>query len=522
MRFSIYGRKSVYSDKSDSVDNQFRMCHDYINYRFHNQIESIEQYSDEDYTGANTNRPDLKRLLEDIKIGCTDALVVYQLDRLSRNVRDFSNIYSLLEEHNIMFISIKENIDTTTPIGKAMMYVTVVFAQMERETIAARVTDNMIGLVKKGYWTGGNPPYGYLRENIIINGKKHVTIVPDPEGVAYVTWIFDTFLDNNYSLQRMETAFRKQGIKTRSGAFFSTTQLYKILTMPFCVEATPEVYDFFAAKGCKMSPDSPRDKWDGSVGVMVYGRSTNKNHKHQFQPPEKWLVTLGIHKPWLTAEKWLAVQAKFGQNKFDKTMKYDVPLLKGVLRCSCGSIMCVSRKRKIDGVSSWYYCLRRTRQGVDACNRVQIKIEILDNKVLEIFRNIEHDPSIIYKFVRNTPENLGPDLKTIASKITSCEAKIGRLAGSLALAENSSVTKYIVAEMERLDLDLQALKRERNIAVTEERKRTATQKSTHEKIIEITKFIRGLEGFSPEERNNIVKDVLKECIWDGKELSAVL
>lgn len=205
MRFSIYGRKSVYSDKSDSVDNQFRMCHDYINYCFHNQIESIEQYSDEDYTGANTNRPDLKRLLEDIKIGCTDALVVYQLDRLSRNVRDFSNIYSLLEEHNIMFISIKENIDTTTPIGKAMMYVTVVFTQMERETIAARVTDNMIGLVKKGYWTGGNPPYGYLRENIIVNGKKHVTIVPDPEGVAYVTWIFDTFLDNNYSLQRMET-----------------------------------------------------------------------------------------------------------------------------------------------------------------------------------------------------------------------------------------------------------------------------------------------------------------------------
>lgn len=88
--------------------------------------------------------------------------------------------------------------------------------------------------------------------------------------------------------------------------------------MPFCAEATLEVYDFFAAKGCKISPDSPRDKW---------------------------LVTLGIHKPWLTAEKWLAVQAKFGQNKFDKTMKYDVPLLKGILRCSCGSIMCPGNEK---------------------------------------------------------------------------------------------------------------------------------------------------------------------------------
>lgn len=522
MRFSIYGRKSVYSDKSDSVDNQFRMCRDYINYRFQNQIDSVEQYSDEDYTGANTNRPDLNRLLEDIKTGCTDALVVYQLDRLSRNVRDFSNIYSLLEEHNVMFISIKENIDTTTPIGKAMMYVTVVFAQMERETIAARVTDNMIGLVKKGYWTGGNPPYGYLRETITVNGKKHVTIVPDPEGVAYVTWIFDTFLDNNYSLQRMETAFRKQGIKTRSGAFFSTTQLHKILTMPFCVEATPEIYDFFAAKGCKMSPDSPRESWDGTMGVMVYGRSTNKNHKHQLQPPEKWLVCLGVHKPWMPAEKWLAVQSRFSENKFDKTMKYDIPLLKGVLRCSCGSIMSVSRKKKINGVSSWYYCIRRTRQGVEACNRSHIKIEVLDNKVIETFRSIEHDPSLVYKFVCNTPENDGPDLKAIVNKIASCETKIGRLAASLALTENSAASKYIIAEMERLDLDLQALKRERNLAVTEARKHNAAQKTADEKAKEIAKFIHGLEGFSSEERNSIIKDVLKECIWDGQELSIVL
>lgn len=94
-------------------------------------------------------RGDLQRMLSFIKGGFCDVLVVYQLDRLSRDVRDFANIYALLEEHGVMFISIKENIDTTTPIGRAMMYVTVVFAQMERETIAARVTDNMLGLAKR-------------------------------------------------------------------------------------------------------------------------------------------------------------------------------------------------------------------------------------------------------------------------------------------------------------------------------------------------------------------------------------
>ena len=152
MRFATYGRKSVYSDKSDSVYNQERMCREYADFRFKGQVESFESYSDEGFTGANTNRPGLKRLLMDIEDGLVDALIVYQLDRLSRDVRDFSNIYAALEEKHVMFISIKENIDTNTPIGKAMMFITATFAQMERETIAARVVDNLTGLAKSGFW----------------------------------------------------------------------------------------------------------------------------------------------------------------------------------------------------------------------------------------------------------------------------------------------------------------------------------------------------------------------------------
>ncbi len=523
MLFGIYGRKSVYSDKSDSVDNQHRMCNDYINTHFStDKVDSITLYSDEDHTGANTNRPDLQRLLEDIKNGLINVLVVYQLDRISRDVRDFSNIYALLEEHHVMFISIKENIDTTTPIGRAMMYVTVVFAQMERETIATRVRDNMVGLAKKGLWAGGKPPYGYLRKNIIINGKKHVTIEPDPEGSAYDMWIYDTFLENNYSLQSMETVFRKQGIKTKNDAYFSTTQLYKILTMPYCVEATPEVYDYFATKGCQIDPDSPREKWDGSVGVMVYGRSTEFNKKHQLQPPEKWLVCLGIHKPFMPAAKWLAVQERFARNKFEKTPKYDIPLLKGVLRCSCGSAMLVSRKKKTNGdVSSWYYCLRRMKRGVEACDRSQIKIDILDQKVLNILRSIELDPTMVYNFVKTNEKPL-PDVKAINSKISSVETKIGRLAASLALADNSVASKYIVSEIEKLDSDLQVLKRERSTINAEIRKQSVLKQSVQDKARQISDLMRELDEFTAEEKNNIIKDILKECVWDGTELKIVL
>lgn len=78
-----------------------------------------------------------------------------------RKIQTRSSIYATLEEKHVKFISIKENIDTALPIGKAVMYVTMAFAQMERATIAARLVDILIGLAKKGFWTGGNPPYGY-------------------------------------------------------------------------------------------------------------------------------------------------------------------------------------------------------------------------------------------------------------------------------------------------------------------------------------------------------------------------
>ena len=97
MRFATYGRKSVYSDRSDSVSNQERMCREYVEMRFDN-VETFEVYSDEGFTGANTDRPGLKRLMEDIEDSLVDALVVYQLDRISRNVKDFADIYSDLEK----------------------------------------------------------------------------------------------------------------------------------------------------------------------------------------------------------------------------------------------------------------------------------------------------------------------------------------------------------------------------------------------------------------------------------------
>ena len=517
MRFAIYARKSIYSDTSDSVGNQERMCREYVDLKFAEQMDACEIYQDEGFTGANTNRPGLTRLMSDVRDGMIDALIVYQLDRISRDVRDFSNIYAVLEEKSVMFISIKENIDTATPIGRAMMYVTMVFAQMERETIAARVTDNMVGLARQGWWAGGNPPLGYVRERVVVDGKKHVTIVPDPEGSKYIRWLFDTFLQRGTSLQGLETAFKREGIKAPGGGFFSTTQLHQLLTSPFCAPASPRLRDYWISQGCKVIGEE--SEWDGSHGVMIYGRTTQKAKTHQKAPRSEWTVCVGRHVPFIDEDTWLAAQMQFKRNTFEKAQKYDIPLLKGVLRCAkCGGLMQVARKKLAHSVSSHYYCLKRMRQGIEACDTRMLKCEVLDSQALQIFRRIEADPDVIRQYTKEETPAALPDLSALQKKIKAQEAKISRLTESLAISENSGATKYIIAEIERQDLELQAMHREIELAKTERRKAELMERTLEDRIREISDLARQMDQLTAAERNAIVKDVVQECTWDGATL----
>lgn len=521
MRFFTYGRKSVYKDNSDSIDNQFRMCREYCEMRFPHEIDSWRQFSDEDFTGANTNRPGFQAMMSLIRENACDILVVYQLDRFSRDVRDFSEAYAEMQAHHVRFICLDLNIDTSTPIGEAMMYVSAAFGQMERKNIALRVADNMSGLAKKGYWVGGNPPVGYVRSRIIVDGRKHVALVEDPEGAEYIHWLFDQFLTRKKSLQGLETDFRNEGVKTRSGKFFSTTQLHQLLTSPYCCEATPRVYDYYEAKGCKM--ETPRELWDGSHGVMIYGRTTQHDGTHQKTPPTEWTVCVGYHKPFMNDEKWLEVQRCLKTNrKFHKERKYPIPLLRGVLRCSCGALMAVSTKKMAHSVGRWYYCEKQMRKGREACDRHAVKCSLLDEKALEVFRKIEADPEIIREYVEK-PDNLdAEDPKKLQRKIAKIEEKIGRLASTLATAEGSTASKYIIKEMESLDSQMRELQHKKAEIDLENRKNTKNLHISEEKTKKIGILMHGLDDFTPDERNEIVRSVVKKCTWDGKTLFIML
>ena len=111
---AIYARQSVDKKDSVSIETQIEKC-EYIT------KGNVETYKDKGYSGKNTARPDLERLLKDIKANKISRVIVYRLDRISRNITDFYNLYSIMQEHKTDFISVNENFDTSSPMGRAMM-----------------------------------------------------------------------------------------------------------------------------------------------------------------------------------------------------------------------------------------------------------------------------------------------------------------------------------------------------------------------------------------------------------------
>ena len=133
----------------------------YVNSGFSEEDVDIQYFSDEGYSGKNLNRPGFSEMMRIESINPFDYIIVYKLDRISRNVADFSKLLEELQKRNTYFVTIQQKYDTSTSTGAAMFHMTVVFAQLERDTIAERIRDNMYESSKKGKWLGGTVPLGY-------------------------------------------------------------------------------------------------------------------------------------------------------------------------------------------------------------------------------------------------------------------------------------------------------------------------------------------------------------------------
>ncbi len=522
MNIAIYPRKSVYSDKSDSVEAQIKICKDYAQNNYDN-ITSFVSYEDEGFTGANTNRPGFKQLMKDVESGKIDMVICYRIDRISRNVLDFSQTFNILQGHGVQFVSVKEQIDTSTPLGRAMMYICSVFAQMERETIAERVKDTMIELAKSGKWPGGQPPIGYKREKIVISGKTHTTLVENQDELPFLNMVYDKFLEG-YTLSGLETYFRQNEIRTLKNYYLSSSQIHAILKNPQCVAATPEIYDYFKEKGCIMVTE--REKFDGHHSLIVYGRTNGGKKKlHSNNPPEKWMVSIGLHKPLIPAKKWLSVQERFGKNMIDRTRKYDVGLLKGIVKCKCGYTMRVQHKinKTYNKVYDNYFCQNRNRRGVQFCDMKMVHVEDLDNLLLNVLKDISLDKKLLNKYMKQ--DNSSKDLRStepIQNEIKTLERKIVNLTTSLQENMNSAAAKYIITEIERLDKQIIGLNYELREAALHQKEVIKKTESIEDIYSKICLYLSKFDSLDYSEKTSFLQDILKECVWDGQNLFITL
>ena len=181
MNIAIYPRKSKFSPTSESIANQVAMCREYCD-RCFDDPHYLVYDEDEGFSGKSTNRPAFTQMIEDMRAGKFQVLCCYRLDRISRNVRDFAELLDDLQRHNIAFVSVRNNFDTSTPFGRAMVYISSALAQMERETLAERVKDNLYEMARSGRWLGGVTPLGFVAkaQEVHRDDKKRKLLMLSP------------------------------------------------------------------------------------------------------------------------------------------------------------------------------------------------------------------------------------------------------------------------------------------------------------------------------------------------------
>ena len=346
MRIFIYSRKSKWTGRGESIENQVQMCRDYIeSYVPGADLAEIRVFEDEGYSGKNVKRPEFQKMMAEIKKGRCSYLVCYKLDRLGRNIIDIAGLVEELNNLKVSFISIKENFDTSTPLGKTMLYIAGIFAQMEREQIAERVKDNMVMLAKSGRWLGGNTPLGFFSqkdEKIQINDKIKTSyrLAENPQEMITVRFIFREYLEKQ-SLAKVVEYFLRNGIQTKRGKEYTPTAVRDILSNPVYCMADEAAYGYFESMGCQMC--FSKEEADGRHGIIAYAKTSSASYKNKDNPPEAWIIAMGKHKGEIPGAEFERVQKLLGANRQKgeacRKVRNEVALLSGILFCTCGHAM---------------------------------------------------------------------------------------------------------------------------------------------------------------------------------------
>lgn len=392
-RCAIYTRKSTsegLDQEFNSLDAQREAATAFVaSQRHEGWIVADQRYDDGGYTGGNTDRPGLQRLMADIELGNIDCVVVYKVDRLSRSLRDFLLLMETFEKHGVMFVSVTQAFNTATSMGRLMLNVLLSFAQFEREMVSERTRDKMGAARRKGMWVGGRPVLGYDVEGtrLVINDSE----------AEMVRAIFQLYQDLGSLIPVVhelgQRGWSNKQWKGRGGRPFTKGALHRLLTN--VTYAGKVLYD--------------KQLFDGQHQPII---DTNT---------------------WRRTQSQLAENAQSGgasaRNQFGA-------LLKGLLYCAaCNCAMTPTHSTKNKTRRYRYYrCVNSQQRGRQACPWPSIRAHDIEQVVLGQIRQIGSDPATveeIWGYVRTQIERhtaaLNAEQRVLARQLSQANTELHKL-----------------------------------------------------------------------------------------------
>lgn len=462
---AIYARQSKDKRDSVSIEAQIEKCAAFCTFKG----KEYKVYHDKGYSGKNTDRPDYSEIMEDIDAGLIDEVVVYKVDRISRNIIDFSSMIETFQKHGVSFVSATEFFDTASPMGRAMMYLLMVFAQLERENTAERIKDNAMYRATMGRWTGGPVPFGYNKLRVADGSREKSILIPNEYEAKIIRQIFDWYLENESSVRKVVYKLNLLGIKTKDGAEWQGKTVVRILENLLYATNTSEVYNYFKYDTSGFTLLNQPEDFDGQNGMMYYRKRGEEVKKRKGLKTQEQFVIVGEHKGIIVGPNWVAAQEKMTANKSKapREMTGKSTFLSGIVRCGiCNSPMIAAWSGNTVK-HNYLKCRRKTMKGKFLCSNTSMRVDALEKAVYDKIVEVCGDREFIEKMITDADvieqisvAPLDDQMDIVKKRISEKELEIENLINNLKNLSSDTVTKRIEKEIETIEEDIRKLKKE--------------------------------------------------------------
>ncbi len=477
--------------KDGSLDTQISRLKNYISFRSPSASKEswkvTKIYREEGKSGKNIDRPELQNLLSDIKTGKINAVLCTKIDRISRSLIDFYKLVELFEKHHIEFISLEENFDTSTPMGKAMLKITLVFAELEREQTSKRTKDKMQWRAEQGLWNGGQVlGYDIVDKKLVVNKKE----------AKLVKLMFEKYLElgsvlkvvewlNKHGYRTKEYISNRKGVKRGGKIFFNANVLQKLRSRLY-------------------------------LGEIEHNAKTYKG-RHEA------IIDKSL---WNDANKFLELHAPTRKNPKRKTTH--VYLLQSLLQCGwCGSFMstkyCTSRGK----LHPYYQCTKNSHGGKTACDMRYVPATEIENAVLKKLKSMAQDKKLLDKIIKEANDSVDSDIGHLKSEKISQENKLKAVKASIdniinAISEGIGKTKSISIKLNELEAQREDLERDIDtlgFEIGKIRQQALNAQVIHQSLV---KFSQIYDKAEPMDLKELLPNFVQRIIWKPTEIEIAL